>query len=175
MRGRPAMQLVECYIDVCFETTIMVDQIAMTALSASHLDRQDILGRAIELVERERVDEALDIAGGERDHDIHIVGQARLAIEDPRHAACHEVRDAEAFESDDEWLELARFPHAGRSFGRARRSRPRSTSGGGGALALRAAARRPRRPARPAVAVPRASWHDIVLFVPVMADPRRRG
>jgi hypothetical protein len=40
----------------------MVDQIAMTALSASHLDREDVLGRAIELVEWKRIDEALDIA-----------------------------------------------------------------------------------------------------------------
>ncbi|HEX8113481.1 MAG TPA: hypothetical protein VF516_37380 [Kofleriaceae bacterium] len=62
MRERPAMQLVKRYIDICFEATIMVDQIAMTALSASHLDREDILGRAIELVERERMDEALDIS-----------------------------------------------------------------------------------------------------------------
>src|SRR5689334_2448417 len=120
----------------------MVDEIEVSALTAPHLDRDDIFGRAVELLDRKGLDDRGDLTHGERDDDVNVMGHARLAVDDSGGAARHHVRDADAFEPRDERLERARWRHAGRSFARARSPAHRSNPGEARAHAPRATAGR---------------------------------
>ena len=80
----------------------MADQICVSALTATHLDRQHILRRTVELLEGKRADEPRNIRHRERDDDVDIVRHARLAVHDPRCTAGHHVWQPEPLETAHE-------------------------------------------------------------------------
>jgi len=137
-----------------------------------HLDHEHFLGRAVELVERKRLHERADVARGECEDDVHVVGHARFAVQRAGGAAGDDVGNAEALQALEERREQARFEQAGRSFARGRGSAARSSRDGASARRPRAGVAPTSRAVRPATSASRASWRDSARSARATGDPR---
>ena len=67
--------------------------------------------RQVKFRGRENGDQLLQIVGVEKDHKVHVVGQARFTVENGGHAAADHIADARAVQRTHKQQEQFRFGH----------------------------------------------------------------
>src|SRR3982751_6377157 len=108
-----------------------MDQVAVATLAAPNLDGEDVIGWAIEIVERKRGHERVNVAHRECHDEVHVVSHPRFTIDDPRGTTGDHVREAERVEALHERPDQIRYLHAGTLDARELRPVRQSTRDGG--------------------------------------------
>src|SRR5881296_1556923 len=95
-RQSPGVQWISpTQIYVRFETGLMVNDVEVSALFAGYFHRDHLCRRTIELCWREYLGQPGNVPAIQHHDQIHIMGQARLTINDDRHAPADHVGHAQ--------------------------------------------------------------------------------
>src|SRR5881397_566577 len=113
MKTRKAIMSFEAgEVEVGFETSVGVNQVEMSALLARHFGLDNFRRRQVELRNRKRLRQTVDILTPQEHHEINIMGQAWLAVEDGGHAPADHVPHLEPIQWPDEQQREFRFRHS---------------------------------------------------------------
>src|SRR5512139_4326589 len=104
--------MVPCDVDVRLEPALMVYEVEVPTTRSVDFNAQDLRRRAIEFSDWESLTQLSRICSFQFDHQINIMGQSRLSVNDTRDRSGDDVGHTEPVQGADEHLDKVRFWHA---------------------------------------------------------------
>jgi len=91
--------IMACWVEVGFEASIHMNNVEMASSFARNFSVNDFRWRHVELVCWERLAQSGNVFGSEKDNEVDVVCESRLAVEDGGHVPADQIPHCDLFRS----------------------------------------------------------------------------